>query len=77
MSIYELEIGWASTTAEWRYLCWELLACDEVLGVFLAARDDVLVVLFDGGPRQFHDWASTLAPGDSPHSQTNTKGASR
>jgi hypothetical protein len=62
MSMYELEIGSALTVAERRYLHWELLACEEVLGVFLAARDGVLAVLFDGGPREFHDWASTLAP---------------
>jgi hypothetical protein len=62
MSMYELEIGWASTEAALRYLHWELLASEEVLGVFLAARDGVLAVLFDGGPREFDDWASTLAP---------------
>jgi hypothetical protein len=62
MRVYELEIGWARTTAERRYLHWELLACEEVLGVFLTARDDVLAVLFDGGHREFHDWASTVAP---------------
>jgi len=62
MSMYELEIGWARTTAERRYLQWELLACEDVVGVFLGARDDVLAVLFDGGPREFHDWASTVAP---------------
>jgi hypothetical protein len=79
MSMYELEIGWAHTAAERRYLHWELLACDEVRGVFLTARDEVLAVLFDGGPREFHDWASTLAalPADSPHLQTNQKGASQ
>jgi hypothetical protein len=62
MSIYELEIGWAVTAGERRYLHWELLACEEVLGVFLSGRDEVLAVLFDGGPREFHDWAGTLAP---------------
>jgi hypothetical protein len=62
MSIYELEISWAVTADERRYLHWELLACEEVLGAFLTARDDVLAVLFDGGPREFHEWARMLAP---------------
>ncbi len=35
MSIYELDIGWAASANERRYLRWELLACDEVRGVFL------------------------------------------
>ena len=63
MSIYELEIDWAVTAYERRYLHWELLACDEVVGVFHAARDGALAVLFDGGAREFRDWATTLAPG--------------
>jgi hypothetical protein len=62
MSLYELEISWAQTANERRYLRWELLACEEVLGVFLTARDEVLAVLFDGRRREFHDWASTIAP---------------
>jgi hypothetical protein len=77
MSINELEIGWAMTASERRYLQWELLACEEVLGVFFAARDGVLAVLFDGGPREFRDWASAVAPADSRHPQTNQKGASQ
>jgi len=62
MSMYELEIGWAVTAAERRYLHWELLACAEVVGVFLAPGEDVLAVLFDGEPWEFHQWATTLAP---------------
>jgi hypothetical protein len=62
MSLYELEISWAQTANERRYLRWELLACEEVRGVFLTARDEVLAVLFDGGRREFHDWASTISP---------------
>jgi hypothetical protein len=62
MSLYELEIGWAETANERRYLRWELLACDEVRGVFHAARDEALAVLFDGGRQEFYDWASTIAP---------------
>jgi hypothetical protein len=84
MSIYELAIGWAVTAAERRYLHWRLLACDEVLGAFLTPQEDVMAVLFDGGPRDFHEWASTLAhcsasaqPADSRHLQTHQKGASQ
>jgi hypothetical protein len=62
MSLYELEIGWAQTANERRYLLWELLACPEVVGVFQTACDETLAVLFDGGRREFHDWASTVAP---------------
>jgi hypothetical protein len=61
MSLYELEIGWAETANERRYLRWELLACEEVLGVFLTARDEVLAVLFAGGRQEFRYWASTIA----------------
>ncbi|HWX09762.1 MAG TPA: hypothetical protein VNY33_07280 [Gaiellaceae bacterium] len=61
MSLYELEIGWASTAGERRYLHWELLACEQVCGVFLTARDDVLAVLFNGDRLDFRAWASSLA----------------
>jgi hypothetical protein len=84
MSIHELEIGWAVTAAEQRHLHWQLLACDEVVGVFLTSRDDALTVLFDGGPREFHAWANRLAPcsasalpADSRHLHTHQKGASQ
>jgi hypothetical protein len=62
MSLNELEIGWAQTANERRYLLWELLAREEVLGVFHTACDETLAVLFDGGRREFDDWASTVAP---------------
>jgi hypothetical protein len=62
MTVYELGIGWAETADERRWLHGALLACEEVRGVFLTARDDVLAVLFEGGRRQFHEWASGLAP---------------
>jgi hypothetical protein len=62
VSIYELEIGWARTAEELRYLRWELLACEDVLAAFRSARDDVLIVLFAGGPSAFLDWANELAP---------------
>ena len=78
MSIYELDISWAETANERRYLRWELLACQEVRGVFLTARDEVLAVLFTGDRHSFHEWARALAPwthgagvaaprSDSPH----------
>ena len=72
MSMYELEVGWAVTAAERRYLHWELLACDAVCGVFSTAREEVLAVLFDGGPRAFRDWAhglNALANNDKGASQ--------
>jgi hypothetical protein len=62
MSIYELDTGWAETADGRRYLHWELLACERVLGAFPTARDDVLAVLFDGDRNQFDEWAKTLAP---------------
>ena len=72
MSLYELEIGWATTADQRRYLHLELLACDEVRGVF-AARDDVLAVLFDGDRHRFHNWARALAPHRTT-ATTNPKG---
>ena len=62
MSLYELEIAWATSESERRYLRWELLACEEVLGVFLTARDDMLAVLFTGGRLRFLDWARSVKP---------------
>ena len=62
MSIYELDIGWATTASERRYLHWMLVACDEVGGVFLTARDDVLAILFSGDSKGFEALARTLAP---------------
>ena len=62
MSIYELEIGWAQTANERRYLRWELLACEQVRGVFATARDEVVAVLFSGDRDRFDDWARALAP---------------
>jgi hypothetical protein len=62
MSLFELEIGWAKTANERRHLRWELLACDEVRAVFDTAGDDTLAVLFDGGRRDFQDWARAIAP---------------
>ena len=60
MSIFELEIGWAVTANQRRHLDWELLACDEVRGVFPAARDDTLLVLFSGDRLDFRFWELSL-----------------
>jgi hypothetical protein len=62
MSIFELEIGWAASASDRRYLLWELLACDEVLGVFHTARIDTLAVLFSGNRLGFRMWARSLQP---------------
>jgi hypothetical protein len=62
VSLYELEIGWATSESERRYLRWELLACEEVCGVFLTVRDDMLAVLFSGGRLRFLDWARSVKP---------------
>ena len=62
MSIYELRIGWAESANERRYLRWELLACEEVRGVFLTTRADTLVVLFSGDRHDFRAWARSLEP---------------
>ncbi len=73
MSIYELDISWAMTANERRCLQWELTASDEVSGVFLTARDDVLAVLFSGDRRGFEALSRTLAPHTTP--TTNEQGA--
>jgi hypothetical protein len=79
MSIYELDIGWATTASERRYLHWMLVACDEVGGVFLTARDDVLAVLFGGDRSSFDALARLLDPGVANSfpatATTNRKGA--
>jgi hypothetical protein len=62
MSVYELDISWATSTSDRRRLRWELIASDEVKGVFLTARDDVLAVLYKGNRREFEALARTLAP---------------
>jgi hypothetical protein len=62
MSIYELDTSWAATANERRYLRWELLACEEVRGVFPTAREDTLAVLFSGDRHGFQEWARSLQP---------------
>ena len=74
MSIYELDISWAITATERRRLRWDLIACDEVSGVFLTARDDVLAVLFNGDRGGFDLFARRLAP-DHMTATTNEQGA--
>jgi hypothetical protein len=79
LSIYELDIGWATTASERRYLHWMLVACDEIGGVFLTARDDVLAVLFTGDRSSFDALARLLDPGVANSfpatATTNRKGA--
>lgn len=62
MSVYELDIGWATSANERRGLHWQLIACGRVQGAFLTARDDVLAVVFQGDRHAFDEWASTLEP---------------
>jgi hypothetical protein len=62
MSVYELDISWATSASERRGLRWQLIASDEVKGLFLTARDDVLAVLYKGNRREFEALARTLAP---------------
>jgi hypothetical protein len=62
MSVFELDISWAATACERRSLHWELTACDQVRGVFLTARDDVLAVLFGGDRWAFDTFVQTLQP---------------
>ena len=62
MSIYELDISWATTTNQRRRVQWELIASEEVSGVFLTTRDDVLAVLFNSDRGSFDALARTLAP---------------
>ena len=62
IGIYELDVSWVATGGELRLLRWELLACEQVRGVFLTAGVDVLVVLFDGDRRSFAAWARALEP---------------
>jgi hypothetical protein len=55
------------------------VACDEVGGVFLTARDDVLAVLFSGNRTSFDALARMLDPGAANSlpatATTNRKGA--
>ena len=62
MSVFELDISWAATAPQRRSLHWELITCDQVRGVFLTARDDVLAVLFGGDRWAFDTFIRTLQP---------------
>jgi hypothetical protein len=62
MSVYELDISWATSASERRRLRWQLIASDAVKGVFLTARDDVLAVLYTGNRHAFEALARALAP---------------
>jgi hypothetical protein len=62
VSVFELEISWAETARERRSLQWGLVACDQVRGVFVTAREDVLAVLFDGDRWTFDSFIRTLQP---------------
>jgi hypothetical protein len=75
MSIYELDISWATTANERRHLHWELLASERVRAVFLTAREDVLAVVFGGDRRDFDTRSQTLDAGLHPTATTNEKGA--
>jgi hypothetical protein len=75
MSIYELDISWATTANERRHLHWELLASERVRAVFVTARDDVLAVLFRGDRRDFDAWSRTFDEDLHTTATTNDKGA--
>ena len=75
MNIYELDISWATTANERRYLRWELLASERVRAAFVTARDDVLAVLFGGDRRDFDAWSRTLARDLFTNTTTQEKGA--
>jgi hypothetical protein len=62
MSIYELDISWAVSPNERRYLGWELLSSDSVCGVFHTAHATTLAVLFSGDRHDFREWAYALRP---------------
>ena len=62
MRVYELDISWAATTEERQHLRWELTACNEVQGVFLTAREDVLAVVYGGDRLAFDSWTRSLEP---------------
>jgi hypothetical protein len=74
VSLYELHVGWAESANERRSLRWELLACEEVLGVFSTHREDTLVVLFSGARHDFRVWARSLEP-PTQRLTTTTEGA--
>jgi hypothetical protein len=81
MTIFELDITWVSTSDLRRRLHWELLATDEVRGVFLTSREDTLAVLFDGSRDESAAWShaltSGLATSNLPFTSTRPDGETR
>ena len=83
MSVHELEISWASTSNERRRLRWGLMSAEDVCGVFLTTREDVLAVLWKGDVGLFQEFARTLAGhavaanGHAAIPTTNNEGAIR
>jgi hypothetical protein len=60
VTINELDVGWATTENQQLCLHWELLACDEIRGVFETDREHTLAVLYDGDRFDFGTWARSL-----------------
>ena len=60
MGIFMLDTNWATTADARRHLRWELLASDEVLGVFPTERDDALAIVFSGDRGAFGTWARAV-----------------
>jgi hypothetical protein len=60
MGIFMLDTNWAASADARRHLWWELLASDEVLGVFPTLRGDALAVLFSGDRGAFGTWARAV-----------------
>ena len=75
MSIYELDISWAMTASDRRRLNWGLIADDEVTGVFLTGRDDVLAVLYSGDRNGFDALVRRLAPTGTRSQPPTNEGA--
>jgi len=61
VTLHKLDIAWVATANERRYLHWELLACDDVRGVFQTDREHTLAVLYDGDRFDFRIWADSLS----------------
>ena len=62
MNVYVLDTSWVTTVEEARHLHWELLASDDVRGVFTNGGEDALAVLFAGDRRPFEAWTRTIEP---------------
>jgi hypothetical protein len=62
LRLHQFDVGWAATARELRGVQWQLGASDDVRGVFMTARDDVLAVLYSGDRAGFEALARALAP---------------